>query len=154
MPYHLGRTSLANLNGVEPRLVALVKRAIEITDQDFTVYEGVRTLERQRQYVTKGVSQTMNSQHLIHADNYGHAVDLVPWIDGSARWEWPPIYHIATAMCRACKEQSVLITWGGVWNRRLNSLDCVPSRLEAAVRQYCADHAGPDFIDGPHYELA
>jgi len=37
MPYTLGKRSLQNLSGVHPDMVAVVKRAIEITDKDFTV---------------------------------------------------------------------------------------------------------------------
>ena len=47
MPYQLGARSLARLEGVEPRLVRVVKLAIEITVQDFAVIEGRRTKERQ-----------------------------------------------------------------------------------------------------------
>lgn len=39
----LGERSLKNLWGVHPDLVAVVKRAIQITRTDFTVIEGVRT---------------------------------------------------------------------------------------------------------------
>jgi peptidoglycan L-alanyl-D-glutamate endopeptidase CwlK len=42
----------------------------------------------------------MNSRHLIRSDGFGHAVDLVPWINGKPRWEWKPIYHIAAAVRR------------------------------------------------------
>jgi len=37
MAYHLSKRSLGNLEGVHPDLVAVVKRAIEITEQDFSV---------------------------------------------------------------------------------------------------------------------
>ena len=45
---------------------------------DFSVREGVRTPETQKEYVAKGVSKTMASKHLIQPDGYGHAVDLYP----------------------------------------------------------------------------
>jgi peptidoglycan L-alanyl-D-glutamate endopeptidase CwlK len=51
-------------------------------------------------------------------------------------------------------EQGVSLTWGGVWDRRLNDLPADADGIEAAVKAYCARHPGPDFIDGPHYELA
>ena len=72
--YKLGQRSLQNLSGVHPDLVAVVKRAIEITEQDFSVIEGVRNIDRQRQLVKSGASQTMNSRHLT-----GHAVDIAPY---------------------------------------------------------------------------
>ena len=45
MSYSLGRNSLRELKGVHPDLVCVVKRAIEITKQAFTVHDGARTLD-------------------------------------------------------------------------------------------------------------
>ena len=45
---------------------------------DFSVKEGLRTLERQKQLVAQGKSRTMLSKHLVQEDGYGHAVDLYP----------------------------------------------------------------------------
>lgn len=46
MSYILSQRSLNNLKGVHPNLVKVVKRAIEITGQDFMVIEGVRSREQ------------------------------------------------------------------------------------------------------------
>ena len=73
MAYKLSQRSLQNLSGVHPDLVAVVKRAIEITEQDFSVIEGIRSIDRQRELVKSGASQPMNSRHLT-----GHAVDIAP----------------------------------------------------------------------------
>ena len=64
MTYALGKRSLERLVGVHPDLVRVVKRAIELTDHDFSVIEGLRTLETQRAYVEKGVSWRMDSRRL------------------------------------------------------------------------------------------
>ena len=95
--YHLGRRSLVNLGGVKNDLVAVVKRAIEITEVDFTVLEGLRTVERQKELVANGASTTMNSRHLD-----GHAVDLGAWVDGTISWHWPHYHKIADAMKKSC----------------------------------------------------
>ena len=71
----LSRLSLSRLEGVHPDLVKVVKRAIEITEVDFRVSEGLRTKARQAELVKLGASQTQNSRHLT-----GHAVDLVAMI--------------------------------------------------------------------------
>jgi peptidoglycan L-alanyl-D-glutamate endopeptidase CwlK len=110
MSYQLGKRSLARLEGVHPDLVKVVKRAIEITEVDFTVLEGVRTVSRQRQLVKSGASKTMNSRHLT-----GHAVDLGAWVGGKVRWDWPLYYKIAAAMKQAAKELGQPIEWGGDW---------------------------------------
>lgn len=146
MAYVLGARSQSRLKGVDPRLVRVVERAIQLTTQDFVVQEGLRSVARQRQLVAAGASRTMNSKHIT-----GHAVDLVPYAGGQPRWEWPLIYPIARAVIQASKELGVEIRWGGIWDREIDQLD--PNNLEAEIRAYCQRHNGPDFLDGPHYEL-
>jgi peptidoglycan L-alanyl-D-glutamate endopeptidase CwlK len=107
MGYVLGNKSRRRLYGVHPDLVLVVNKAIEITTQDFTVLEGLRTLERQQQLYNTGKSKTMNSRHLT-----GHAVDLAPW---PISWDWEYFYPIAEAMKDASDEVGVPIEWGGDW---------------------------------------
>ena len=45
------KRSLRNLEGVHPDLVRVVRRALELTEVDFVVVEGIRTEEKQRHYV-------------------------------------------------------------------------------------------------------
>ncbi len=49
---------------------------------DILIYETIRTIEKQRENVTKGASQTMKSYHLV-----GQALDFVPIINGKDVWE-------------------------------------------------------------------
>ena len=107
MPYKLGNRSLQNLSGVHPDLVAVVKLAISKTTQDFTVLEGIRNINRQRELVKAGKSTTMNSRHLT-----GHAVDLAPW---PISWDWEYFYPIADAMKAAAEEFDANLEWGGDW---------------------------------------
>ena len=151
MAYALGSKSRQNLIGVHPRLIAVVERAIQITSQDFTVFEGVRTPARQRLLFNAGKSKTLKSNHFVHADGFGHAVDLVPWVQGRAQWLWPEGYKIAQAMHVAADDLGVDLRWGGVWDRRLKALDLYDLRGE--VHAYAARHAGPDLLDAPHFEL-
>lgn len=108
MSFKLSQRSLDRLKGVEDDLVRVVKRAIEITTVDFAVIEGLRTVERQRELVEKGFSQTMRGKHLI-----GRAVDLGAWVNNTVSWEKAPYYEIAKAMKQAAKELNVNIRWGG-----------------------------------------
>lgn len=110
MNYRLSNRSKARLEGVHPDLVACVLRAIEITEVDFSVLEGLRTPERQAQLVANGASTTSNSRHLT-----GHAVDLGAYINGSIDWSWPLYYKIADAMKQAADELNVDLEWGGDW---------------------------------------
>jgi len=154
MTYVLGTKSLQHLQGVHPKLDAVVRLAISQSAQDFTVQEGLRSSARQRLLVASGASKTLDSKHLEQPDGFGHAVDLVPWIDGTPRWEWGPIYHIAAAMREAAIICATPIVWGGVWDRRLNDLPSGSEGIKAAVAEYCVRHPGPDWLDGPHYQLA
>jgi peptidoglycan LD-endopeptidase CwlK len=108
MSYKLGTRSMQNLSGVHPDLVAVVKLAITITEQDFTVIEGIRSINRQRELVKKGASTTMNSRHIT-----GHAVDMVPW---PVDWNDLERFEIMSeAMKAAAEELEVPIVWGGDW---------------------------------------
>ena len=130
MTYKLGNRSLQNLYGVHPDLVSVVERAIEITKQDFSVIEGLRNIDRQRELFKSGASQTMNSRHLT-----GHAVDIAPYPfngdvdkDGKINIEdWDQYYPIEDAMKEAAKELGVDLEWGGDWK---------------------------SFKDGPHWQLS
>ena len=106
----LSRRSVQRLGGVNNDLVKVVKRAIEITEVDFAVLEGMRTLERQKKLLASGASTTLNSRHLT-----GHAVDLGAWVDGELSWHWPYYHKIAEAMKQAADELGVDIEWGGDW---------------------------------------
>lgn len=110
MAYVLGRRSKSRLKGVHPDLIRVVKRAIKLTEVDFTVLEGLRTINRQRELVAKGASKTMNSRHLT-----GHAVDLGAYIGRRVAWDWPLYHKIAAAMKEAARIEDVSIVWGGDW---------------------------------------
>lgn len=106
--YALGKRSTDNLQGVHPKLVAVVRRALELSPVDFTVIEGLRTKERQAELMKQGFTRTLNSRHII-----GQAVDIVPL---PVDWNNPkPFRLVAEAMKKAAAELGVKITWGGDW---------------------------------------
>lgn len=106
----LGPRSLSRLEGVHPDLVRVVKKAAALSDLDFTVLEGLRTVERQKQLVAQGASKTMNSRHIT-----GHAVDLAPMIAGEVRWDWPLYHKLAKIVKSAAADEKVPLQWGGDW---------------------------------------
>jgi len=106
----LNPRSEKNLAGVHPKLVAVVRRAADVSDIEFMVIEGLRTIDRQKQLVAKGASKTMNSKHIT-----GHAVDLAPMVDGEIRWDWPLFHKLAPIIKQAAKDMGVNIVWGGDW---------------------------------------
>lgn len=123
----LSARSLQRLEGVHPQLVEIVKLAIRRTPVDFTVVEGLRTAERQRELVAKGASQTQNSLHLKQPDGYGHAVDLAPLVGGAIPWnDWQAFADLATVVKACATELGVPVEWGGDWK---------------------------SFKDGPHFQI-
>jgi peptidoglycan L-alanyl-D-glutamate endopeptidase CwlK len=112
MPFTFNARSLRNLKGVHPDLVRVVHRAAELSEIEFIVTEGLRTLERQRQLVAAGASKTLKSRHLT-----GHAIDFAPVINGEVTWKWPPFFIIANAFKAAASELGTAIIWGGDWTR-------------------------------------
>ena len=108
--FKLSDKSIDKMNGVNPALIAVVKKAIELTTVDFGVTEGLRSIERQKELFKAGKSQTMKSRHII-----GEAVDLVAYVNGKVDWTWKYYEQIAIAMKQAAKELDIAIEWGGDW---------------------------------------
>jgi peptidoglycan L-alanyl-D-glutamate endopeptidase CwlK len=135
MTFRLSQASLAKLEGVDPDLVAVVKRAIELTAVDFKVAQGLRSKEEA--YVNWGKGRTvaqlfaagvptpqryakpelakvtwlakpLGSKHIT-----GKAVDLLP-----APYDWKehaPFVAVNVAMQAAARELGVRVVWGGSW---------------------------------------
>lgn len=124
----LNARSEKNLVGVHPDLVKVVRKAAELTAVDFIVVEGARSLERQRQLVAKGASQTLKSRHIPDSNRSGLscAVDVAPVVGGQVRWDWPLYERLAVAMKMAAQDVGVPLEWGGDWR---------------------------SFKDGPHFQL-
>lgn len=122
--------SLRNLQGIHPDLRKVMDRALQEAPFAFVVTEGLRTLERQKELVRIGASNTLNSRHLT-----GHAVDLVPFVDidkdgkveAEEMYSWPLYYKLAPAIKAAALKEGVAIEWGGDWKK---------------------------FRDGPHWQLS
>lgn len=133
----LGTRSLSRLEGVHPDLVRVVKRAAAMSDLDFTVLEGLRTVERQKQLFVQKATKTMNSRHLT-----GHAVDLGALIGGDVRWDWSLYLKLGEIMRGASLAEKVPIRWGGTWKL----LSAIEGPITAKI-------LSRSFPDGPHFEL-
>lgn len=141
MTFSLSRTSLEKLQGVHPKLVAIVQEAIKLSTVDFKVIEGVRTPERQKALYAQGrtlpgpvVTWTLTSNHFINKQTgFGHAVDILP-----APYDWKntkPFDEVAKAMFQAAKNLGVKIRWGADWDQDGNARE-------------------KGETDSPHFELA
>lgn len=141
MSYKFGKRSLDNLNGVNPLLINVLNRALEISPVDFGIIQGKRSIDEQRKNVAKGVSQTMNSRHLEECpidDNvcYGNAVDVLPSaIKPGMNWDLKYFTPVLKAIKQAGDELGVKLRFGINWKND-------PS-LPIETK----------FIDAPHVEI-
>jgi peptidoglycan LD-endopeptidase CwlK len=106
--------------------VRIVQRAAEMGTVPFTVLEGLRTIERQRELYAAKATKTLNSRHIKAANGFGHAVDLAPLLNGKITWDWPLYHQLAKVVKAAAKAEKVALEWGGDWKT---------------------------FKDGPHWQL-
>ena len=149
MAFKLSKRSLGRLEGVDERMVRVVKTAITVSKIDFGVICGLRTIAEQKELVAKGASQTMKSKHID-----GLAVDLMGYVGGRASWELNLYDDIADAMKIAADEENVSLRWGAAWH--INDLREWDSSMQDAMNEYIDLRRGQGrrpFIDGPHFEL-
>lgn len=149
MSYNFGKSSLAKFQGVHPDLVRVMQLAITKSSQDFSITEGLRTLERQKELLAKKLTQTLKSNHIKQQDGYGHAVDVAPF---PLSWDLEKFYPIVEAVRSAAKELGVKVRWGGCW-MVLNDTTKSPKDLVNEYVQERKKLGKKAFIDGPHFEL-
>ncbi len=141
------------MRGLHPHLKKVIRRGLKICSCDFTVIEGCRTLERQKRLKASGASKTLRSRHIPpkrrrvisgHSQRnvsrpfvvidkslpgYGHAVDIVPWINGTVDWnDLAAFAQVGHAMRVAAMDLGIPITWGagkmygGQWSNSFNDM--------------------------------
>lgn len=133
--YFLSDLSLSRLDGVDSRLVKVIKRAIELTEVDFMVVQGKRTKEQAWENWGKGrtvaelkakgvptfyaqpdkakvtwLSNPLGSKHIS-----GTAVDVSPVPYATYKDDIPRHKKMAEAVKKAAEELGVSIVWGGDW---------------------------------------
>lgn len=74
---------------------------------DILIYEGIRTLEQQKQNVARGASQTLKSYHIV-----GQAIDFVPVKNAKAVWDG---YGSADVLKFVAEAKRLGFEWGGDW---------------------------------------
>lgn len=135
--YKFSANSEKKLVGVHPDLARVIRRALELSEVDFGISEGLRTTARQKQLVAAGASQTMHSRHLT-----GHAIDVAAYVGGKVRWDWGLYISIANAVRQASIELGVTVKWGGSWKT-----------LQSMNAPITAKMLHKSFPDGPHFEI-
>lgn len=163
MTFVWGASSQGKIARLHPKLQQVLKRAIQLTEIDMTILEGLRTDEQC--FINFGQGRTaaqceaggcpakyaqpskpkvtwlkkaLASNHRKKADGFGHAVDIYPYpvsLVLGHKTGWEPLFDkIAKAMFAASKELNIPIRWGADWD-----LDNMPRERGET--------------DNPHFEL-
>lgn len=159
-----GKASEARLSELHPNLVRVLRQALTISEQDFTIIEGLRSdkqcfinfgkgrtiaeclaggcpseYSRPHEAKVTWLRKALSSNHRKHADGYGHAVDIYPYpvslVLGASPTKYEPLFDkLADAMLKASKELGIPIRWGADWD-----MDNMPRERGET--------------DNPHFEL-
>lgn len=122
------KRSLENLKTCHPDLIRIANEAIKRID--FTIIEGHRSKEKQKENVKKGASQTLNSKHCEYPSR---AFDFIPY--PFKGWDDTEGFNKIGEMILQCaKDLGILARRGADWNMNRRTDD-------------------EKFYDGPHIEL-
>jgi len=148
--YRLSKRSLQRLEGVHPQLCSIVHEAISLTEVDFGVTCGLRTVRAQQELYDRGATKTMHSKHLT-----GLAVDVVAYIGPRISWELALYDEIAEAFKEAAIHHTASVRWGGAWT--VSNISVWRGTMEEAMNSYVDKRRSQGrrpFIDAPHFELS
>ena len=119
--FRLGKKSLDNLVWVNPILIEILERALEISSNrvdgvDFTIINtaGVRTPQQQNKLFREGRSNC-DGYNKISKHLTGDALDVVPYVNGGASWDEKELLKVSVCMLQASKELGYNLKWGGFW---------------------------------------
>lgn len=125
----LGQGSLKALEGVDPRLVKVIKEAIKDTPIDFTIVEGVRTVKRQQQLYAQGRTAKGSivtfadgiknkSNHQPKSSGFGEAIDFAPYVNGKLDWnDHAKFKVVADHIVKTGAKLGIKITAGYYWKK-------------------------------------
>ena len=143
-----GKRSESVINTLHPDLQLIFRGVIKV--MDVSLYEGLRTDEKQLEYFLKGASKLdpridrlrSKAKHLRQDDGYSHAVDAAPYpIDFTSKVKKRERFYFMAGIVKAIAirlfeegKTSHLVRWGGDWDKD--------------------DHFDDQsFDDLPHYEI-
>jgi len=121
--YKFSNTSLKRLRTCHIDLQRIMLLAISVSDIDFGIAEGHRSIERQKELFDEGKSK-VDGINKKGKHNYtpSLAVDIYPYFNGGANWDKEHLSYIA-GIIKACTELLLdqeeithKIRWGGNWD--------------------------------------
>lgn len=148
--YFLTEASEALLSEVHPSLAEVIRRAIAISDIEFQVFHGKRTLTQQDEFFRKGATQGHQSPHM-----YGSAVDIMPVVEGRMCPESEVFDEVATCIKYAAADLNTPIRWGGAWHcTNIATYNGMLDDLQNWYLEHCLEHNVRPQLDPHHFELS
>lgn len=115
MSFKFGKNSEKQLATVDPRLQRVARRALELSPHDFTIVQGIRTVEQSAQNIKNGTSFLKNPESSKHVR--GLALDFAPYINGKIDWnDLDAFWKIVAAFKQAGNELGIALRFGADWN--------------------------------------
>ena len=114
--FKLSISSKNRLEGVDPRLIAVIDLALTITLIDFGIPKdgGLRTDARQfEMYCDPDIKTNCDGEMKRSNHQDGRAVDFYAYVGGMASWDKYHLTHIAAAILQAANTLDIKIRWGG-----------------------------------------
>ncbi len=121
--FKFGKTSKKRLNTCHSDIQLIMNESIKITNVDFGIAEGHRSIEKQKQYFKEGKSK-IDGVNKKGKHNYtpSLAVDIYPYFDNGAKWDnehlsyLSGIIHGVSEMLFASGKITHKVRWGGNWD--------------------------------------
>ena len=121
--YKFGNRSKSKLSTCHKDIQLIMNEAIKITNVDFGIAEGYRSIEKQQQYFKEGKSK-IDGVNKKGKHNYSPslAVDIYPYFENGAKWDnehlsyLSGIIHAVSEMLLTDGKISHKVRWGGNWD--------------------------------------
>jgi peptidoglycan L-alanyl-D-glutamate endopeptidase CwlK len=121
--FRFGKTSKERLSTCHSDMQLIMNEAIKITNVDFGIAEGHRSIEKQQQYFKEDKSKIDGiSKKGKHNYIPSLAVDIYPYFENCAKWDnehlsyLSGIIHAVSEMLFTSGKITHKIRWGGNWD--------------------------------------
>lgn len=111
MSFKYGKKSKIELEKVDPRLKELMEEVLKISQIDISIVEGLRTMERQKELVRAGKSQTLKSKHIE-----GKALDFAPCIRGCVSFNEKDAIFLSGFILAVARTKGLKVKVGAIWD--------------------------------------
>jgi len=112
------KTSADRLKTCDKRLQSIMYRAIQVSQVDFGIAEGHRTVERQKELFDQGLTQIDGVTKMgKHNANPSLAVDIYGFVGGKSNYSIPVMCYLAGVVMTCAAELGYVIRWGGNWDQ-------------------------------------